>query len=55
MDSYALLHATTAEFRERLGDAMGAVVAYDAALALTLTEPERRFPPSQTRRVPVIW
>ncbi len=43
MAAYALLHATIAEFRQRLGDSVGAVTAYDAALALTLTEPERRF------------
>jgi RNA polymerase sigma-70 factor (ECF subfamily) len=43
MANYALLHATIAEFRQRLGDTAAAVAAYDAALALTLTEPERRF------------
>ena len=48
MANYALLHATVAEFRQRLGDTAAAIAAYDAALALTLTEPERRFLPAQT-------
>jgi predicted RNA polymerase sigma factor len=43
MANYAPLHATIAEFRQRLGEIAAAVAAYDAALALTLTEPERRF------------
>lgn len=43
MTSYALLHATVGELRQRLGDTAAAIAAYDAALALTLTEPERRF------------
>ena len=43
MASYALLHATIGEFRQRLGDPVAAIAAYDDALALTLTEPERRF------------
>lgn len=41
--SYALLHATAAEFSRRLGDTTAAITAYNAALACTLTEPERRF------------
>ncbi len=43
MASYALLHATIGEFHQRLGDTAAALAAYDDALSLTLTKPERRF------------
>ncbi|MGI8858066.1 MAG: RNA polymerase sigma factor [Thermomicrobiales bacterium] len=43
MANYALLHATIAEFRQQLDETAAAIAAYDAALALILTEPERRF------------
>lgn len=43
MRSYALFHATVAELRRRAGDHAGAITAYDAALCLPLSEPERRF------------
>ncbi len=43
MAQYAVLHATIAEYRQQLGEAAAAIAAYDAALALTVTEPERRF------------
>lgn len=43
MNAYALFHATVAEFRRRAGNHAAAITAYDAALRLPLTEPERRF------------
>jgi len=42
-DSYYLFHAARAEFLERLGRAEEAVEAYDAALARTTNEAERRL------------
>jgi RNA polymerase sigma-70 factor (ECF subfamily) len=43
LDSYQYLHATRADFLRRLGRAADARVAYQRALELVRSEPERRF------------
>jgi RNA polymerase sigma-70 factor (ECF subfamily) len=43
LDDYHYLHATRADFLRRLGRGADARVAYEGALALARSEPERRF------------
>jgi RNA polymerase sigma-70 factor, ECF subfamily len=43
LDGYQYLHATRADFLRRLGRRADARVAYERALALVRSEPERRF------------
>jgi RNA polymerase sigma-70 factor (ECF subfamily) len=43
LDDYHYLHATRADFLRRLGRGADARVAYERALALARSEPERRF------------
>jgi RNA polymerase sigma-70 factor, ECF subfamily len=43
LDQYRYLHSTKAELLRRLGDPDGARAAYERALELTHTDPERRF------------
>lgn len=43
LDDYRYLHSTRAELLRRLGDTTAARAAYDRALELTTTDPERRF------------
>jgi len=43
LDSYHLLEATRADLLRRRGDLAAAAVAYERALSLAPTEPERRF------------
>ncbi len=43
LDGYHYLHATRADFLRRLGRGADARVAYERALALARSEPERRF------------
>jgi RNA polymerase sigma-70 factor, ECF subfamily len=43
LPDYRYYHSTRAELLRRLGDRAGARAAYDRALALTTTDPERRF------------
>jgi RNA polymerase sigma-70 factor (ECF subfamily) len=43
LDDYHYLHATRADFLRRLGGGADARVAYERALALARSEPERRF------------
>lgn len=43
LGDYRYLHSTRAELLRRLGDRAGARAAYDRALRLATTEPERRF------------
>jgi RNA polymerase sigma-70 factor (ECF subfamily) len=43
LDSYPYLHATRADFLRRLGQRRDARVAYERALQLARTDPERRF------------
>jgi RNA polymerase sigma-70 factor, ECF subfamily len=43
LDSYQYLHATRADFLRRLGRRADARIAYERALALVRSEPERRF------------
>ena len=43
LTGYHLLHATRADFLRRLGRLDEAAASYREALALTTTEPERRF------------
>ena len=49
---YHLLPAARAEFLHRLGRASAARAAFDAALALVGTEPERRFLVRRRAEVP---
>jgi RNA polymerase sigma-70 factor (ECF subfamily) len=43
LDSYPYLHATRADFLRRLGHREDARLAYERALQLVRTDPERRF------------
>jgi len=43
LDGYYLLPAARADFARRLGRTADAAIAYDAALRLAPTEPDRRF------------
>ena len=43
LDGYRYLHSARADLLRRLGEGPDARVAYERALALTTTEPERRF------------
>ena len=53
LDGYHLLHATRADLLRRLERYAEAAVAYDAALALTGNETERRFLAERRRSLPV--
>jgi RNA polymerase sigma-70 factor (ECF subfamily) len=54
MRAYHLLHATSAELWSRLGNREEACVEYERALALALTEPERRFLQRKLSELPAL-